>query len=105
MSTGFLPLIPVCLRHVKLMIDNLAELYPGVVEDIVPEKISYGRLLDICKVFLNRGNSLMYLPKIIEEAERALREKPGSSTKELAEAVCSSIERPDNFWVQLNIKS
>jgi len=86
---------------VKCLTDNLKMQYPALITGIVPEKISYGWLLDICKVFLNRGNSLMYLPKIIEEAERALREKPDSSTKELAEAVCSSIERPDNFWVQL----
>ena len=86
---------------VKCLTDNLKLQYPALITGIVPEKISYGRLLDICKVFLNRGNSLMYLPKIIEEAERALREKPDSSTKELAEAVCSSIERPDNFWVML----
>lgn len=86
---------------VKCLTDNLKMKHPALITGIVPEKISYGRLLDICKVFLNRGNSLMYLPKIIEEAERALREKPDSSTKELAEAVCSSIERPDNFWVQL----
>lgn len=86
---------------VKCLTDNLKMQHPALITGIVPEKISYGRLLDICKVFLNRGNSLIYLPKIIEEAERALREKPDSSTKELAEAVCSSIERPDNFWVQL----
>ena len=86
---------------VKCLTDNLKMQHPALITGIVPEKISYGRLLDICKVFLNRGNSLMYLPKIIEEAERALREKPDSSTKELAEAVCSSIECPDNFWVQL----
>jgi len=86
---------------VKCLTDNLKMQHPALITGIVPEKISYGRLLDICKMFLNRGNSLMYLPKIIEEAERALREKPDSSTKELAEAVCNSIERPDNFWVQL----
>lgn len=86
---------------IKCMTDNLKLQYPALITGIVPEKISYGRLLDICKVFLNRGNSLMYLPKIIEETERALREKPGSSTTELAEAVCGAIERPDNFWIQL----
>ena len=26
---------------VKIMIDNLEEIYPGVVEDIIPSKISY----------------------------------------------------------------
>ena len=42
--------VDVCDKHygvilnkniVKLMIDNLSELYPGVVDDIVPSKISY----------------------------------------------------------------
>ena len=86
---------------IKCLTDNLKIQYPALITGIVPEKISYGRLLDICKVFLNRGNSLMYFPKIIEEAERALREKPDCGTKELAEIVCKQIERPDNFWLML----
>jgi len=87
---------------IKGLTDNLKLQYPALITGIVPEKIPYGRLLDICKVFIRRGNTLMYLPKIIEEAERVLREKPDSSTTELAEAVCKQIERPDNFWVMLN---
>lgn len=87
---------------IKNLTDNLKLRFPALIEGVVPEKISYGQLLDICKVFLKRGNSLMYLPKIIEEAERALREKPDSRTTDLAATVCGSIERPDNFWVQLN---
>jgi hypothetical protein len=43
----------------------------------------------------------MYLPKIIEEAERVLRENPGISTAELAAKVSNKIERTDNFWVML----
>lgn len=86
---------------IKGLTDNLKLQYPALITGIVPEKIPYGRLLDICKVFLNRGNSLMYLQKIIEETERALREKPDSSTAELAEVVCEKIERVDNFWVML----
>ncbi len=78
--------------------------YPTLIIGIVPEKISYGYLLDICKVFFNRGNSRMYLPKIIEEAERTLREKPEISTTELAEEVCNKIERADNFWVMIKNK-
>ena len=87
---------------IKGLADNLRLQYPALITGIVPEKISYGRLLDVCKFFINRGNSLMYLPKIIEAAERTLREQPGCTTKELSEAVCSQIERPDNFWVMLN---
>lgn len=86
---------------IKGLTDNLKLQYPALICGIVPEKIAYGRLLDICKVFLNRGNTLMYLPKIIEEAERVLRESPGISTAELAAKVSSKIERTDNFWVML----
>lgn len=86
---------------IKGLTDNLKLQYPALICGIVPEKISYGRLLDICKVFLNRGNTLMYFPKIIEEAERVLRENPEISTAELAAEVSNKIERTDNFWVML----
>ena len=90
---------------IKNLTDNLKIRFPALIEGIVPEKISYGLLLDICKIVLDRGNGMMYLPKVIETAERYLRENPDYTTAELGEAVCRSIERPDNFWVQLNIKS
>ena len=86
---------------IKNLTDNLKLQYPAQIIGIVPEKISYGLLLDVCKIFVERGNSLMYLLKIIEEAERVLREKPGCTTAELAEIVCKQIEREDNFWVMI----
>ena len=86
---------------IKGLTDNLKLQYPALICGIVPEKISYGRLLDICKEFLNRGNTMMYLPKIIEEADQALRENPGISTADLAAKVSNKIERTDNFWVML----
>lgn len=58
--------------------------------------------MDICKIILNRGDGMMYLSKVIEAAERGLRENPGLTTAELAEMVCASIERPDNFWAILH---
>ena len=87
---------------IKNLTDNLKIRFPALIEGVVPEKISYGRLMDICKIVLSRGDGMMYLPKVIEAAERALRENPDCTTAELAKAACSSIERPDNFWVQLN---
>lgn len=86
----------------KSLTDNLKIQYPAIIEGVVPEKISYGLLLDVCKFVLRRGNGMMYLPKIIEAAERGLRENPDCSAEELSKKVCSAIERPDNFWVQLN---
>lgn len=86
---------------IKSLVDNLRIKFPALLDGIVPEKISYGLLLDICKGFLERGNSLIYLPKIIEAMEERLREQKESTTKELLEAVCAKIERQDNFWVVL----
>jgi len=86
---------------VKCMVDNLRTMYPALITSIVPEKISYGLLLDVCRKVLCRGNSMLYLSKIIEVMERELRENPGSSIEILAEAASKEIERPDNFWVQL----
>lgn len=87
---------------IKNLTDNLKLRFPALIEGVVPEKLSYGLLLDICKIVLERGNGMVYLTKVIEAAERGLRENPGCSAVELAEGVCGSIERSDNFWVQLN---
>lgn len=89
---------------IKNLTDNLKIQYPALIDGIVPEKLSYGFLLDVCKGFLNRGNSLIYLPKVIEAAERVLREQPEISSTELIEQVCRQIERADNFWVMIKNK-
>lgn len=84
---------------IKLLTDNLRIQYPALIDGIVPEKISYGLLLDVVKGFLNRGNGMQYLPKVLEEMERLLREQPELSVAELTGQVCARLERPDNFWV------
>ena len=85
----------------KSLTDNLRIQYPALIDGVVPEKISYGLLLDVCKEFLNRGNSLIYLPKIIEVMERGIRECPEITVSGLTEQVCMQIERKDNFWVMI----
>lgn len=54
---------------VKLMIDNLAELYPGVVDDIVPSKISYLQIKEELKKRVEEGESIRNLIGILEDME------------------------------------
>ena len=84
----------------KKLTDNLKIEYPALIEGIVPEQISYGLLLEVTKNFMNRGNSLLYLPKIIESMECHLRNNENISTTELIDRVCKDIERKDNFWIK-----
>lgn len=70
--------VNVCDKHygvilnkniVKLMIDNLSELYPGIVEDIVPEKISYLQIKEELKRRVEEGKSIRNLVGILEDME------------------------------------
>lgn len=54
---------------VKLMIDNLSELYPGIVEDIVPSKISYLQIKQELKRRVEEGKSIRNLIGILEDME------------------------------------
>ena len=54
---------------VKLMIDNLSEVYPGVVEDIVPSKISYLQIKEELKRMVEEGKSIRNLIGILEDIE------------------------------------
>lgn len=54
---------------VKTLIDNLKTRYPGVVDNIVPEKISYLNVERRLKEILDRGESIKDLIHILEELE------------------------------------
>lgn len=56
---------------VKLMIDNLSELYPGIVEDIVPSKISYLQIKEELKRKVEEGKSIRNLIGILEDMEKS----------------------------------
>lgn len=81
----------------KSLVDNLKIKYPALIEGVVPEKIPYGLLTEIAKQFMNRGNSLIYLPKMIEVIEMKLRENQDVSVLQLSNFVNAAIEREDNF--------
>lgn len=54
---------------VKGMIDSLKEVYPGVVDDLVPDKISYLQLQRKLQEKLKQGQSIRDLIHILEELE------------------------------------
>ena len=54
---------------VKIMIDNLAETYPGVVEDIIPSRISYLQVKQELKRLLEDGKSIRNLLGVLEDME------------------------------------
>ena len=54
---------------IKFMIDNLSELYPGIVEDIVPSKISYLQIKEELKKRVEEGKNIRNLIGILEEME------------------------------------
>lgn len=83
---------------VKQMVDNLEESRPALIRGIVPERISYGLLTEVLKEFLKRGNTTAYLEKVIEYMDSALWQNPRADINQLLEAVCSKIERKDNYW-------
>lgn len=57
---------------VKMMIDNMSEIYPGVVEDIIPSKISYLQVMQELKRLVQDGKSIRNLIEILEEMEKNL---------------------------------
>ena len=85
----------------KNIVDNLRFEYPALIEDIVPEKISYGLLTETAKIVLSKGNSICYLPKMIEVMECALRRNPAASAQDLAAQIILEICRNDNFYLIL----
>ena len=54
---------------VKIMIDNLAEMFPGVVDDIIPSKISYLQVKQELKRLVEEGKSIRNLMGIVEDME------------------------------------
>ena len=73
--------VRVCSEHyaeilnksmVKSMVDIIKELYPGVADGLVPERIGYGELLGVLKDKLKKGEDIRDLIHILEELETAL---------------------------------
>ncbi len=84
---------------IKDLVENLNGIYPALIEGIVPQKLSYGLILDVTRGVLKRGNGMNYFPKVLELLEHEIRENEGAAIAELIEAVARQLERQDNFYV------
>lgn len=71
----------------KMLIDNLKEKYPALIEGIIPEKISYAVLTKAAKTFMEKGNDIVYLPKILENMQYYLIDNPSATAGELIQGV------------------
>lgn len=54
---------------VKAMVDNMKDLYPGVVEGLVPERISYLELLQYLRKKVRETHNIHNMIQILEELE------------------------------------
>lgn len=79
--------VRVCSEHygdilnkcmVKSMVDIIKELYPGVADGLVPERIGYGELLSVLKNKLKKGENIRDLIHILDEMEAALATTAGN---------------------------
>jgi len=57
---------------VKIMVNNLNELFPGITEDLVPDKISYLQIERKLQSYLEQGKPIRDLIHILEEMEEEL---------------------------------
>ncbi len=87
---------------IKELTDNLRINHSALLDGIVPEILSYHLLKSVCKVFVERGNSLVYLPQIIEILGDVCRKGTQKTDAELAEYVAEQIEKKENLrvWLQ-----
>lgn len=86
---------------VKEMVDNLQIRYPILVQETVPERISYGQLTDLCKKFMERGNLILYLVKILEIVDSSLRQNPDATVDDLVEVLEEKLSGEDDFFAVL----
>jgi flagellar biosynthesis component FlhA len=57
---------------VKIMIDNVKRLYPGTVEGLIPEKITYLQVERYLQKIIKQGGSIRDMLHIIEELEESM---------------------------------
>lgn len=58
---------------VKIMVNNLNELFPGITENLVPDKISYLQIERKLQSYVEQGKSIRDFVHILEEMEEELR--------------------------------
>lgn len=77
---------------VKDMVDNLQKKYPALISETVPVKISYGLLTNVLKLFMAERKSCLYLAKIIEIMDDALRQDGTATPEELTAVLIEKLK-------------
>lgn len=57
---------------IKIMVNNLNELFPGITEDIVPDRISYLQIERKLQSYLKQGKTIRDFIHILEEMEEEI---------------------------------
>ena len=87
---------------IRELVENLKIKYPALIEGVVPERIPYSLLTDVAKKVMRRGDSILFLPKMIEVMDCALWNTPALCVDELVKLIAQEIEREDNFYVVMH---
>lgn len=87
---------------IRELAENLKIKYPALIEGVVPERIPYSLLTNVAKKVMRRGDSILYLPKMIEIIDCVLWNTPDMCVDELVKLIAQEIEREDNFWVVMH---
>lgn len=91
----------ITIDMVKDLVENLSLNHSAIMDGVVPELVSYGQLLAVCKGLLKRGDGMVYLPKIVEMLGDLNRRNPNLSDDEIIDSVARQLETPNNKWVWL----
>jgi len=76
---------------VKILIDNLKTTYPGVADEVIPEKISYLFVLKVLKSLLIKQISIHNLIKIIEIMEEEVLSNCTTDVEDIVSKIIVSI--------------
>ena len=87
---------------IRELVENLKIKYPALIEGVVPERIPYSLLTTVAKKIMHRGDSILFLPKMIEVMDCALWNTPALCVDELVKLIAQEIEREDNFYVVMH---
>lgn len=87
---------------VKDLVENLKVNHSAIINGVVPEQVSYGRLSSICKGLIRRGDGMVYLPRVIEMLEELMRKNGNLSDDEMIDHIARQLEIPNNKWVWLH---
>lgn len=90
---------------IRELVENLKIKYPALIEGVVPEKIPYSLLTNVAKKVMCRGDSILFLPKMIEVMDCALWNTPDICADELVKLIAQEIEREDNFSVVMHSRN